>query len=163
MTRDSELRTLDSRLQTLDSPSLIHLQDVSKVYGTGEGAVRAVDRVNLNIRTGELVLILGPSGAGKTTLLSLIGGLLQPTSGPGRVAGPELYRLLWGALSRFRSKQIGFFFNFFNFRWPLTAGENVEVVLRLGGYTPRGARKQAGELLDRLGLSQRLTHLPADL
>src|SRR3989442_12427328 len=90
MTRDSELRTLDSRLQTLDSSVLIHLQDVSKVYGRGEGAVRAVDRVNLSVRTGELVLVLGPSGPGKTTLLSLIGGRRQPTThtgGAARAAG----------------------------------------------------------------------------
>src|SRR5439155_7468303 len=145
------------------SSSLIQLQDVSKVYGTGEGAVRAVDRVILSIRTGELVLILGPSGAGKTTLLSLIGGLLQPTSGTVRVAGTELYRLPSAALSRFRLQQIGFVFQFFQLLSALTARENVEVVLRLDGYTPRAARQQAGELLDRFGLSQRLTHLPADL
>src|SRR2546427_11401235 len=102
MARDSELRTLDSRLQTLDSPSFIHLQDASKVYGTGEGTVRAVDRVNLSVRTGELVLVLGPSGAGKTTLLALIGGPLRPTSGPGGGAGKGLYRLPSGAGSRCR-------------------------------------------------------------
>jgi len=163
MARDSELRTLDPRLQTLDSPSFIHLQDVSKVYGTGEGTVRAVDRVNLSVRTGELVLVLGPSGAGKTTLLALIGGLLRPTSGTVRVAGTELYRLSSVALSRFRLQQIGFVFQFFQLLSALTARENVEVVLRLGGYTPRAARQQAEELLDRFGLSQRLTHLPADL
>src|SRR3989442_11270431 len=106
MTRDSELRTLDSRLQTLDSSVLIHLQDVSKVYGTGEGTVRAVDRVNLSVRTGELVLVLGPSGAGKTTLLALIGGLLRPTSGTVRAGGTELYPPPAGGLSRFRLPQI---------------------------------------------------------
>src|SRR5438093_5018511 len=110
MTRDSELRTLDSRLQTLDSSVLIHSQDVIKIYGAGEAAVRAVDRVNLSVRTGELVLILGPSGAGKTTLLSLIGGLLHPTSGTIAVARAELHTLSSSALSRFRLRQIGFVF-----------------------------------------------------
>src|SRR5437867_12458458 len=152
--------TQSSVLSPQPSADLIVLQDVSKVYGTGEGAGRAVDRVSLRVRTGELVLILGPSGAGKTTLLSLIGGLLQPTSGTVRVAGTELYRLSSAALSRFRLQQIGFVFQFFQLLSALTARENVEVVLRLGGYTPRAARQQAEELLDRFGLSQRLTHLP---
>src|SRR5207247_9537191 len=143
MARDSELRTLDPRLQTLDSSVLIHLQDVSKIYGTGEGTVRAVDRVNLSVRTGELVLILGPSGAGKTTLLALIGGLLRPTSGTVRVAGTELYRLSSVALSRFRLQQIGVVFQFFQLPSALTARENVEILLRLGGDTPRRARPQA--------------------
>jgi len=92
---------------------LIHLQEVSKVYGTGEVAVRAVDRVSLSVQSGELVLILGPSGAGKTTLLSLIGGLLRPTSGTIHVAGAALHILSPSALSQFRLRQIGFVFQFF--------------------------------------------------
>jgi len=155
MTPDSELRTPNSKL--------ICLRDVSKIYGRGASAVRAVDRVTLNVRAGELALILGPSGAGKTTLLSLIGGLVQPTSGTVRVAGTELQRLSAGALSRFRLRQIGFVFQSFQLLSALTARENIEVVLRLGGYAPRPARQRAEELLGRLGLSKRLTHLPADL
>jgi putative ABC transport system ATP-binding protein len=154
--------TPDSELPTPNS-ELIRLQDVSKIYGRGESAVRAVDRVNLSVRAGELVLILGPSGAGKTTLLSLIGGLVQPTSGTVCVAGIELHTLLPAALSRFRLRQIGFVFQFFQLLSALTARENVEVVLRLGGYAPRAARQEAEKLLSRFGLSHRLTHLPADL
>ncbi|HKA56883.1 MAG TPA: ATP-binding cassette domain-containing protein, partial [Candidatus Binatia bacterium] len=85
--------TQSSALSPQPSADLIVLQDVSKIYGAGEAAVRAVDRVNLCVQTGELVLILGPSGAGKTTLLSLIGGLLHPTSGTIAVAGAELHAL----------------------------------------------------------------------
>lgn len=155
--------TQSSALSPQPSADLIVLQDVSKIYGAGEAAVRAVDRVNLCVQTGELVLILGPSGAGKTTLLSLIGGLLHPTSGTIAVAGAELHALSPSALSRFRLRQVGFVFQSFQLLSALTAGENVQVVLRLGGFTPRAARQRAEELLVSLGLGARLTHLPADL
>lgn len=153
MTRNSELRT----------PNLIplvQLHEVTKVYGRGETAVRAVDKVNLHVRPGELVLILGPSGAGKTTLLSLIGGLLHPTSGSIQVAGTELTTLSPTALSQFRLRQLGFVFQFFQLLTALTARENVELVLRLGGYTFPQARQRAEELLVRFGLGNRLQHLP---
>jgi len=143
--------------------SLIVLHDVSKVYGTGETTVRAVDRVSLSVRTGEFVLILGPSGAGKTTLLSLIGGLLHPTSGTIHVAETALHTLSSSALSQFRLRQVGFVFQFFQLLSALTARENVEVVLRLGGYRPKAAYQRAEELLVHLGLGPRLTHLPAEL
>jgi putative ABC transport system ATP-binding protein len=163
MTHDPRLRTPNSELRTWDSSILIHLEDVSKVYGTGETAVRAVDRVNLSVQAGELILILGPSGAGKTTLLSLIGGLLHPTSGTIHVAGAELHTLSPSALAPFRLRQIGFVFQFFQLLSALTASENVEVVLRLGGFAAKAARQRAKELLVRLGLGARLTHLPAEL
>lgn len=163
MTQENALTTLDARFRTLHSSVLIHLQDVSKIYGTGDAAVQAVNRVNLKIQVGELVLILGPSGAGKTTLLSLIGGLLHPTSGTINVAGTALHTLSPSALSRFRLRQIGFVFQFFQLLEALTACENIEVVLRLGNYTRSTARRRAKELLMHLGLGSRLTHLPREL
>lgn len=153
MTRNSELRT----------PNLIplvHLREVTKIYGRRETAVRAVDQVNLQVCPGELVLILGPSGAGKTTLLSLIGGLLHPTSGSIQVAGTELTILSPTALSQFRLRQLGFVFQFFQLLTALTARENVELILRLGGYALPQARQRAEELLVRFGLGNRLQHLP---
>ncbi len=155
--------TPDANPQPPDASPLLVLEEVSKIYGQGATSVRAVDRVNLSVWAGELVLILGPSGAGKTTLLSLIGGLLRPTSGTVRVAGAALHRLPPAALSRFRLRQVGFVFQFFQLLPALTAQENVEVVLRLGGYSPRLARREAAALLARFGLGHRLTHLPADL
>ncbi|HJY80497.1 MAG TPA: ABC transporter ATP-binding protein [Candidatus Binatia bacterium] len=155
--------TQSSILSPQHSSDLIVLQDVSKVYGMGEAAVRAVDRVSFSVQTRELVLILGPSGAGKTTLLSLIGGLLHPTSGTIQVAGAELHTLSPSALSRFRLRQVGFVFQFFQLLSALTTSENVEVVLRLGGFAARTARQRAKELLVRLGLGARLAHLPAEL
>lgn len=142
---------------------LIQLTAVSKVYGAGEAAVRAVDQVTFTVHVGEFVLFLGPSGSGKTTLLSLIGGLLRPTSGTIHVASVELQRLSPPQLSRFRLHQVGFVFQSFQLLSALTARENVELVLRLGGYAPRVARQRAEELLSRFGLGHRLTHLPADL
>ena len=142
---------------------LIHLHDVSKIYGSGETAVRAVNSVNLSVPVGELILILGPSGAGKTTLLSLIGGLLQPTTGVVRVAGSDLGQLSSATLAEFRLRRIGFVFQFFQLFAALTARENVEVPLRLAGYVAREARQQAEALLERFGLSQRLLHRPQDL
>jgi putative ABC transport system ATP-binding protein len=143
--------------------SLIILQDASKIYGTGDSAVRAVQHVNLKIQAGELVLILGPSGAGKTTLLSLIGGLLSPTTGTIHVAGTALHTLSPAARSQFRLRQIGFVFQFFQLLEALTARENVEVVLRLGGYARQAARQRAEELLTGLRLGSRLSHLPREL
>lgn len=163
MTQDNAFTTLGDRLGTPDSSVLIHLQDVSKIYGTGDTAVHAVNRVNLQIQVGELVLILGPSGAGKTTLLSLIGGLLHPTSGTINVAGTALHALSQSALSQFRLRQIGFVFQFFQLLEALTARENVEVVLRLGDYAWPASRRRAEELLTHLGLGSRLTHLPREL
>lgn len=152
--------TLDLRLKTQDFSNLIRLREVTKIYGQGEAAVRAVDRVSLSIHSGELGLILGPSGAGKTTLLSLIGGLLRPTSGTISVANTDLTGLSSAALSRFRLRKVGFVFQFFQLVAALTASENVEVALRLGGYTAKAARRRAEELLVRLGLAKRLNHLP---
>jgi putative ABC transport system ATP-binding protein len=138
----------------------VQLRDVTKIYGHGETAVRAVDHVTFNAYPGELVFILGPSGAGKTTLLSLIGGLLHPTTGSIHVAGTELTTLSLAALSQFRLRQIGFVFQFFQLLAALTARENVEIVLRLGGWTLSEARRRAEELLERFGLGNRLHHLP---
>jgi putative ABC transport system ATP-binding protein len=164
-TRDWRLAETENGPTSLkpQASSLVILQDVSKIYGRGESAVRAVDRVNLTVQPGEFVLILGPSGAGKTTLLSLIGGLVQPSQGMIRVAGSALHTLSPAALSRFRLRQIGFVFQFFQLLSALTARENVEVVLRLGGYSSRMARQQAEELLHRFGLGHRLSHLPEQL
>ena len=149
-----------SVLSPQSSAAVIQLREVTKIYGRGETAVRAIDRVNLQVCPGELVLILGPSGAGKTTLLSLIGGLLHPTSGSIQVAGTELTTLSPTALSQFRLRQLGFVFQFFQLLTALTVRENVELILRLGGCALPQARHRAEELLTRFGLGNRLQHLP---
>jgi putative ABC transport system ATP-binding protein len=154
---------MSSQSSTLSSQSpsaAVRLREVTKTYGYGETAVRAVDHVTFKASPGELVLILGPSGAGKTTLLSLIGGLLHPTSGSIQVAGTELTTLSARALSQFRLRQLGFVFQFFQLLAALTARENVELILRLGGCASPQAQQRAEELLVRFGLGNRLRHLP---
>ncbi len=143
--------------------AFVELEQVSKVYGTGKAAVRAVDRVSLRIEKGELVLLLGPSGAGKTTLLSLIGGLLRPTEGRVWVGGVDLSTLSRSELARLRLWQMGFIFQSFQLLSALTARENVEVVLRLAGWSSGKARRRAEDLLAFFGLEGRQGHLPAEL
>ena len=143
--------------------NVVSLHEVCKVYGAGETAIRAVDGVNLNVHTGELVLILGPSGSGKTTLLSLVGGLLQPTTGVVRVADTDLSQLTPPALAKFRLHRIGFVFQFFQLFSSLTARENVEIPLRLAGIESAEAQRQAEVLLEQFGLRKRSSHRPQDL
>jgi putative ABC transport system ATP-binding protein len=161
--KSNENITQSSVLSPQSLYPVVHLQNVTKIYGTGKTAVRAVDDVNLRVAAGELILILGPSGAGKTTLLSLIGGLLQPTSGTVHVAGRDLGQLSSAALADVRLRQIGFVFQFFQLFDALTARENVEVPLRLVGHNISEARQQAEMLLERFGLRRRLSHRPQDL
>jgi putative ABC transport system ATP-binding protein len=158
-----EERSVSGELSLIEAAAVVVLQDVTKTYGHDDATVVAVDHVNLQVRRGELVLILGPSGAGKTTLLSLIGGLLRPTSGSVVVAGKDMNTLAPAALSQFRLTHLGFVFQFFQLLAALTARENVEIVFRLGGEPARAARRHAEELLTRFGLEKRLSHLPAQL
>ncbi|MBI4339554.1 MAG: ATP-binding cassette domain-containing protein [Chloroflexi bacterium] len=144
------------------SPAL-SLRGVAKVFGRGPNAVRAVDSVDLEVVSGEVVLIQGPSGGGKTTLLTMAGGLLRPTEGTVVVAGANLAGLSDRGVSRLRLRSIGFVFQSFNLLSALTAWENVAVVKRLAGATRREAHTKAMALLSSLGLDRRATHKPADL
>ncbi|MBI2914556.1 MAG: ABC transporter ATP-binding protein [Firmicutes bacterium] len=139
------------------------LDQVTKVYGEGRTAVRAVDQVSLSVERGEVVLVMGPSGSGKTTLLSMSGCLLRPSSGRIWLNGQEVTGLGEGELPEVRLRNIGFIFQSFNLLAALTALENVELVMRLAGTGGRAARETAAELLTSLGLGNRLHHLPADL
>ncbi len=155
-------RFLD-RLMNTSNNQLLSLRGVTKVFGHGPAAVRAVDSVDLDVAPGEVLLIQGPSGGGKTTLLTMAGGLLRPTQGAITVAGVSLAGLSDRALSHLRLRSIGFIFQSFNLLAALTAQENVEVVVRLAGASKKEARKKAGELLTNLDLAKRLGHKPADL
>lgn len=139
------------------------LQDVSKVYGSGEATVRAVRDANLTVREGEIVAIVGPSGSGKTTLLSVAGCLLRPTSGSVRVLGQEVSRLGELRLAGFRLRHVGFVFQSFNLLPSLSARENIEIALNLAGRSGRDAWQRAGDLLDLLDLSHRAGNSPGDL
>ncbi len=141
----------------------LDLRNVSKVYGTGHTAVRAVDGVDLQVTLGEIVLIMGPSGGGKTTLLSMAGLLLRPSGGEVWIGGKEASRLNERHLPALRLRTVGFVFQSYNLLGALTARENVEVVMNLAGVRGKAARQRAIELLEMLGLGHRLNHVPADL
>jgi putative ABC transport system ATP-binding protein len=128
--------------------TLIELADVTKRY-PGDGAP-AVDRVSLTIAPGEAVAVMGPSGSGKSTLLNLIAGLDRPTGGTVAVAGERVDALTETAVARFRRRQIGMIFQFFNLLDDLTVADNVLLPAQLAGLSRRQARRRAGELLAAL-------------
>ena len=142
---------------------LIQLRNVTKSYGEGSAAVRAVDDVSLDVSAGEVLLMMGPSGSGKTTLLSIMGAILQATSGSVKILGTELVGLKESKLPDLRLSNIGFIFQGFNLFPALTAQENVEVALTLKGLSKSAARARAAELLEQVGLSDRRKHHPADM
>ena len=143
--------------------SVVHLKNVSKVYGQGESAVYAVDRVSMKLDPGKLFILMGPSGSGKTTLLMLMGCLLKPSSGSVYLFGHEVSSMSEQELPAVRLEHIGFVFQGFNLFPALTAEENIEATLNLKGYRGEEARRRARDLLDRVGMGKRLTHLPEDL
>lgn len=142
---------------------ILRLENAIKIYGRGQAAVAAVDNVSFSLSAGQLVVLMGPSGSGKTTLLMLMGCLLKPTSGHVYLGDIELSRLSERQLPFIRRKYLGYIFQSFNLFPALSALENVEMVLNLKRITGAKARNQAAELLERVGLSKRLHHLPADL
>jgi len=116
--------------------------------------VHALKGVSIDIRQGELLLIMGPSGSGKSTLLSIIGGLLTPTAGSVAVLGSEITRLGRKELARFRLRNFGYVFQGFNLFNAMTGAENVELAYNVRGIRGRRARKASGELLAQLGLEE---------
>ena len=142
---------------------ILSLRNVSKIYQEGHSEFIAVDRANLDIYPGEVVLILGPSGSGKTTLLSLVGGLLTPTGGQVLVNGRDIYRLGDEERARLRSREIGFVFQSFNLLRFLTVRKNVEVALNLAGTAGKAAREKATRILGEVQLGHRLDYLPGKL
>jgi putative ABC transport system ATP-binding protein len=138
----------------------VRLRGVAKTYGKGELAVHALEGVDLEVATGELVVMLGPSGSGKTTLLNLIGGIEPPSTGEVVVGGNDVSALDEEGRTAFRRRTVGFIFQFFNLIPTLTAVENVELVAELGGD---GSHERSVEMLSRVGLGDRLDSFPAQL
>jgi ABC-type lipoprotein export system ATPase subunit len=145
------------------SENVLQARGLSKAFGRGEGLVRAVDEVDLEVCAGETVAVMGPSGCGKSTLLHLLGGLERPSGGEIVLAGSRLDRMGERALARLRRTAIGFVFQAFHLIDELTARENVELPALLAGRSPRAARRQAVDLLERVGLADRATFLPSAL
>jgi putative ABC transport system ATP-binding protein len=145
------------------SAAVVQARGLRKEYGRGDGLVRALDGVDLEVGQGEAVAVMGPSGCGKSTLLHLIGGLDRPTAGQLLVAGQRVGTLSERALARLRRDRIGFVFQTFQLMDELTAQENVELPALLSGHAPSKARARATALLDQVGLADRARHLPAML
>jgi len=141
----------------------VRAEGLEKVFGEGEVEVRAVRGVDLEVRPGEVVLIMGPSGSGKTTLLSMLGAMLRPSAGRVEVDGVDLASLAEKKLPVFRAQRFGFVFQDFNLLSALTVRENVELALNLAGVTGRAARERAERPLRDLGLRERLGFLPEKL
>ena len=134
------------------------IRGLSKVYSTEAGEVHALRGVDLEIRAGETLVLLGPSGSGKSTLLNILGGLDRASAGKARFRGFELTGASDGALTRYRRESVGFIFQFFNLVPSLTARENVALITEIARdpMTPE-------EALARVGLSERMDHFPAQL
>ncbi len=142
---------------------MLRANDVSKTYGTREALVRAVDGVDLDVAHGETVAVMGPSGCGKSTLLHLLGGLDRPDAGELWIAGQRIDQMNERGLAAIRRDAVGFVFQAFHLMDELTAVENIELPALLAGRSPRAARRRAAELLDQVGLADRVRHLPAEL
>jgi putative ABC transport system ATP-binding protein len=145
-----------------DNPA-IEIRGLTKVFGSGETQVRALDGVDLQIERGEMVAIMGPSGSGKSTLLHLLGALESPSSGTIALAGRQFEGLDDRELTLLRREGIGFVFQFFNLLPALTAEENVLLPALIAGRRDEAMRARAPALLDRVGLAARGHHLPSEL
>ena len=142
---------------------IVRARGLRKDYGAGDGLVRAVDAVDLDVARGEALAVMGPSGCGKSTLLHLLGGLDRPTAGELWLNGRRIDRLSERALAVMRQKEVGFVFQAFHLMEELTAQENVELPVLLAGGTSRLARQRARQLLDQVSLADRADHLPSAL
>jgi putative ABC transport system ATP-binding protein len=142
---------------------VLRASGLRREYGKGEGLVRAVDGVDLEVAAGETVAVMGPSGCGKSTLLHLLGGLDRPSDGQVWLAGSQIDQLGEKTLARMRRSSVGFVFQAFHLMDELTALENVELPALLAGRSPRAARRRAIDLLERVGLADRAGFLPAAL
>lgn len=143
--------------------SIVEVQNLTKVYGSGDAAVTALDHVSFSVEEGSFVAIMGPSGCGKSTLLHLLGGLDEPSEGTVLIGGQNLSRMDDNQATRLRRKKIGLIFQFFNLIPVLSAVENVALPITLDGVKQSEARSQAENWLKKVGMNDRLTHRPDQL
>ncbi len=141
----------------------VSVQNVRKVYQRDSQQIKVLDGINLDVRQGEFVALMGPSGSGKTTLLNLIAGIDRVTSGRIMVAGTDLGPLSEGELAKWRSRNVGFIFQFYNLIPVLSAVENVELPLLLTSLSGRERRERALTALRVVGLADRAKHYPRQL
>jgi lipoprotein-releasing system ATP-binding protein len=143
--------------------SVLECRQLGKIFGDGDVALCILEGVDFTINSGERIAIMGASGSGKSTLLHLLGGLDEPSSGEISMAGKLLTSLSPVQLGRLRNKTLGFVYQFHHLLPEFTALENVAMPLLVRGTRPAEAKQQAAALLDRVGLSARLTHKPGEM
>ncbi len=142
---------------------MIRLEHIGRVFRVGDQAVHALDDVSVTFERGDYVSIMGPSGSGKSTLLNIIGLLDRPTTGRYRFDDQDVTSLSDDAQARVRRERIGFVFQFFHLLGRLTAQENVELPMVLGGIPAAERRRRARDILERMGLTERCHHRPDQL
>jgi putative ABC transport system ATP-binding protein len=142
---------------------VLEANSVTKTYQVGSNIITAVDDVSVSICPGEFVGLVGPSGSGKTTMLAMLAGLLTPTQGSIMIGGYELAQMSEAERTRFRREKIGFTFQANNLVPYLTVQENVELMLKLNHQFNKAGKERAREILERLGLGDRLKSLPSQL
>jgi putative ABC transport system ATP-binding protein len=144
-----------------EPPPIVSASDVTRVFGEGDTAVRALDGVSVDFPAGKFTAIMGPSGSGKSTLMHILAGIDRPTAGAVVVDGVELSSLDDAKLTELRRDKLGFVFQFFNLLPVLTAEENILLPLKLAGRDPDPERQRV--LIDAVGLGDRLSHRPSEL
>ncbi len=142
---------------------MIELEDIWRIYQVGGQPVYALRRIDLEIKAGEYLSVMGPSGSGKSTLLHILGLLDRPTRGSYRLGGIETTQLDEEARARLRQQRIGFVFQVFHLIPRLTAQENIELPLMMAGVAPKQRRHRVRRLLEAFSLEDRALHLPAEL
>lgn len=141
--------------------TILSVEGLTKIYGTGEAAVTALDHVSFTVEKGEFVAIIGASGSGKSTLMNLIGGIDEPTAGRVVIDGQELYAMNESERAIFRRRNIGMVFQFYNLVPTLTAAENIMLPYLLDRREPE--KSKLTEILELTGLTERAGHLPSAL
>jgi putative ABC transport system ATP-binding protein len=142
---------------------MIKMNNVTKIYGTGDALVEAIKDVSLEIRENEFISLIGPSGSGKSTLMNIMGCLDAPTSGEYYFEGVSVSKMNHNRLAEIRNEKIGFVFQSFNLLPYATAFENIEIPLIFKGVSARHRKERVMELLDRVNLGRRARHKPSEL
>jgi putative ABC transport system ATP-binding protein len=150
-------------IEETDSQHAVRCRGVTKSYGTGDARVVALRGIDLDLRRGELLMVVGPSGCGKTTLISVIAGILDQDSGQCEVLGHDLKHMDQGERARFRGLRVGFVFQLFNLLPALNVVENVTVPLLINGIPRGNAEARAKQVLEAVNLGARLDVLPGKL
>jgi putative ABC transport system ATP-binding protein len=145
------------------APPLIRIRGLAKTYRRGEQDIPVLLGIDLDVRAGDFVALMGPSGSGKSTLLNLVAGIDHPSGGTIQIAGTDIATLGDGALADWRARHVGFIFQFYNLMPVLTAFENVELPLLLTTLSPRQRRERVAQVLQLVQLTDRADHYPNEL